>query len=307
MRETSFSRSLFFYALRSLDPPLRVGFILNLKVMQVENRIKIGDFVKLTGTTLKTVVYYHKIGLLPAPERSPGGYRLYGPAELNTMRMIKRLKSLGLDLPRIKEIIGDLENPKTLRESLVSLRIDLLNDKKTLEERLTRIESLLDDDAGLLDEPHTSSPSFQMITEIMGSDQIERYAQACPELYDKHRKLYSMVDDFQWREDYQETFRGLAEYFKDHPEHYQLALESGKRLSGLPGLQEDDPQIEMLAREAAALIKHMPQVKALLYSHPATENSSANVLNEMVAGTVTPAQLKYQQLVRKYLETDEAE
>ena len=71
----------------------------------MENRIKIGDFVKLTGSTLKTVIYYHKIGLLPEQVRSPGGYRLYGPAELNRMRLIKRLKSLGLDLKHIKEIM----------------------------------------------------------------------------------------------------------------------------------------------------------------------------------------------------------
>jgi hypothetical protein len=51
--------------------------------MAVENRIKIGDFVKLTGSTLKTVNYYHKIGLLPAPQRTDGGYRLYGLEELN--------------------------------------------------------------------------------------------------------------------------------------------------------------------------------------------------------------------------------
>jgi len=34
----------------------------------VKNRIKISDFVKLTGSTLKTIIYYHKIGLLPEPE-----------------------------------------------------------------------------------------------------------------------------------------------------------------------------------------------------------------------------------------------
>lgn len=73
----------------------------------MENRIKIGDFIKLTGSTLKTIIYYHKIGLLPEPHRSAAGYRLYGPEELNRMRLIKRLKSLGLDLHRIKEVIGD--------------------------------------------------------------------------------------------------------------------------------------------------------------------------------------------------------
>ncbi|MHB8125290.1 MAG: MerR family transcriptional regulator [Desulfitobacteriaceae bacterium] len=62
----------------------------------MEKHIKIGDFVKLTGSTLKTINYYHKISLLPVPERSAGGYRLYGSTELNRMRLIKRLKSLGL-------------------------------------------------------------------------------------------------------------------------------------------------------------------------------------------------------------------
>jgi DNA-binding transcriptional MerR regulator len=42
------------------------------------NKLKVGEFVKLTGSTLKTINYYHKVGLLPEPERSAGDYRLYG-------------------------------------------------------------------------------------------------------------------------------------------------------------------------------------------------------------------------------------
>ncbi len=92
----------------------------------MKNRIKISDFAKLTGNTLKTIIYYHKIGLLQEPERSPSGYRLYGSAELTRMRFIKHLKSLGLDLKRIKEILGDMNNHRTLREVLQSLRTELL-------------------------------------------------------------------------------------------------------------------------------------------------------------------------------------
>ena len=88
----------------------------------MKTRIKISNFVKLTGSTLKTIIYYHKIGLLLEPERSPGGYRLYGAGELTRMQFIKHLKSLGLDLKRIKEILGDKHNDKTLREVLESLR-----------------------------------------------------------------------------------------------------------------------------------------------------------------------------------------
>lgn len=54
----------------------------------MKSRIQIGEFVRLTGITVKTVLHYHKIGLLAEPMRSPGGYRLYGPAELNRMQAI---------------------------------------------------------------------------------------------------------------------------------------------------------------------------------------------------------------------------
>ncbi|MGE5372896.1 MAG: MerR family transcriptional regulator [Solirubrobacterales bacterium] len=267
----------------------------------MENRLKIGDFIKLTGSTLKTVVYYHKIGLLPDPERSAGGYRLYGPAELDRMRMIKRLKSLGLDLPRIKAIIGDLENPKTLQETLQSLRAELLIEKKVLEDRVAKIDTLLDEDVGLRNETH-STPSFQMITAIMGTDQLDRYAQTCPELFDQHRKLYGILDDYQWGEDYRETFQALAEYFKLHPEQYQMALESGARLSKLSQLQADDPQIEAMAREAAALVNRMPQVKKLLDQKIGMQKPLENVYQEMVAGVMSPAQIKYQQLFEAFLQ-----
>ncbi len=269
----------------------------------MENRIKIGEFIKLTGSTLKTIIYYHKIGLLPEPERSLGGYRLYGPAELNRMRLIKRLKSLGLDLQRIKEIMGDLQNPRTSQEVLLSLRRELLSDMKALE--VAKIDILLGEDALLLDEDSFDSPSFQMITEILGEDQIEKYARICPDIYDQHRKLYGILDDFQWGEDYQETFRTLAEYFKAHPDQYQLALDSGARWSRLSQLHEDDPQIEALARESVAFVKSMPQVKELICNHSGMKKPLESLYQEMVASVLSPAQIKYNQLFEKFLSSED--
>lgn len=267
----------------------------------MENLIQIGDFVKLTGTTLKTINYYHKIGLLPETQRSAGGYRLYGPEDLNRMRVIKHLKSLGLNLKQIKEVIGDLPSPKTSREVLESLRRELLNEKKTLEERLAKIDNLLNVDAPLLDGNSINSPSFQMITDILGAEQIEKYAETCPEIYDQHRKLNGILDDFEWGGEYQEGFLVLAEYFKMHPEQYQQALELGSRWAALADLSEDDPRIEDFACEAAALVNSMPPVKAM-YSRPGIQDRPLNGLyQEMVAGVLSPAQLKYQRLFKELL------
>jgi hypothetical protein len=201
--------------------------------------------------------------------------------------------------------MGDLQNPKTWREVLQSLRLELLNQKKTLEDRMGKIDTLLNENALLLNEDSLDSPSFQMITEILGADQIEKYARTCPEIYDQHRKLYGILDDFQWGEDYRESFRALAEYFKTHPEHYQLALDSGARWAKLSHLSVDDPQIEALARKSVSLINSMPPVKELICRHPEMKKPLANLYQEIVADVLSPAQLKYQQLFEEFLSSED--
>ena len=40
-------------------------------------RIQIGELSKRTGCNVETIRYYERIGLLPAPARSAGRYRMY--------------------------------------------------------------------------------------------------------------------------------------------------------------------------------------------------------------------------------------
>lgn len=271
----------------------------------MENLMQIGDFVKLTGSTPKTVKYYHKIGLLPEPERSPGGYRLYGAEELNRMRLIKHLKSLGLDLKRIKEILGDVNNNKTLQEVLQLTLKELLSEKDSIEARIAQIEKLLGEDLVQLDENSFESPTFQKMAEVLGKGNIEKYAQACPEIYKQHQRLYGILDDFQWSEYYLDSFRTLAEVWEANPELYQMALDFGARLERLVHLSEDDPEIERLARETAEFIKSIPLLNELTQQTGRIE-PLYSLRNEMIINILPPARIKYEQLMQQYLyfETD---
>jgi DNA-binding transcriptional MerR regulator len=284
-----------------LTRPLGLGVYKDLKGEIMKNRIKINDFVKLTGTTLKTVLYYHKIGLLQEPERSSTGYRLYGPVELIRMRTIKHLKCLGLDLRRIKEMLGDINNKKTLREVLQSLQTELLAEKKCLEERLVKIEKLLCEDIVNLNEDSFTSPSFQMINDIMGPDQIGEYVRTCPELYEQQRKIYGILDDYQWGEDYKVTFQALAKFFKTHPNEYQKSLNYGVRLAGLAKLSDNDPEVYALARESAGFVKSMPRLMEILGRQSYMKKPLANLYNVILSNVISPAQIKYGQLFRQYL------
>jgi DNA-binding transcriptional MerR regulator len=57
-----------------------------------------------TGLSPRTLRYYEEVGLLPGVRRRAGGRRVYGEAELERLRFITRLKTLGLSLAEIKDL-----------------------------------------------------------------------------------------------------------------------------------------------------------------------------------------------------------
>ena len=55
---------------------------------------------------LDTIRYYERRGLLPAPPRSPGGYRQYSPDAVRRVTFIKRAQALGFTLEEIAELLA---------------------------------------------------------------------------------------------------------------------------------------------------------------------------------------------------------
>lgn len=267
----------------------------------MDHQILIGDFIKLTRSTLKTVLYYHKIGLLKEPKRSTSGYRLYGAEELARMRIIKHLKSLGLDLKKIKEILGDSQNNKSLKDVLQLLQAELINEKMDIDKQLSQIEALLSHQVEILDETPFDSDSFKMITGILKPDQVNNYKEICPELFEQQHNIFSIIDDFHWEEDYQDNFREIAEYFKLNPDQYEIALEFGKRLSKLKYMSEDDLEVENLAKDSAEFIKSESSLKELLYDKKGFESINENLLDDILNKFLSPAQIKYKKLIQEYL------
>lgn len=267
----------------------------------MKNQILIGDFVKLTNSTLKTVLYYHKIGLLKEPKRSNSGYRLYGAEELNQMRMIKHLKNLGLDLKKIKEILGHAKDNKNITEVLKSLHCELLTERKKIDEQISKIETLLNKQVEDVEETLFESSSFRAITETLNQDQFENYKKSHEELFNQQRNIFGVMDDFQWGKSYKENFSEMAKYFKLNPKKYEIALELGNRLSKLKYMEVDDPEIEKLAKEGAEFIKNEPVLKKMLYEKDGFEITNENLFDEVSNKFLSPAQIKHKKLIQKYL------
>ena len=66
--------------------------------------LAIAEVCQRTGLSARTVRYYEELGLLPGVRRSSGGRRVYGDDELERLRFIRRLKTLGLTLHEIKDL-----------------------------------------------------------------------------------------------------------------------------------------------------------------------------------------------------------
>lgn len=63
-----------------------------------------------TGINAETLRFYEKNGLLPVPERTEKGYRLYNEETIKRLELIKCAKACGLTLNEIRETIEVLSS-----------------------------------------------------------------------------------------------------------------------------------------------------------------------------------------------------
>lgn len=67
--------------------------------------MKIGEVAAASGCHLETIRYYERIGLLPPPARTSGGYRAYVGADVERLRFVTRGRGLGFSLEEIRSLL----------------------------------------------------------------------------------------------------------------------------------------------------------------------------------------------------------
>jgi DNA-binding transcriptional MerR regulator len=64
-----------------------------------------GQVAAAAQVNIETLRYYERRGLLAAPERSPGGHRLYGHDAVTVVQVIKAAQRLGFTLDEVAELL----------------------------------------------------------------------------------------------------------------------------------------------------------------------------------------------------------
>ena len=105
--------------------------------------IKIGELAKRTGATVETIRYYEKEGLLPAPSRSDGNYRLYREAHIERLQFILHCRTLDMTLDEVRVLLKYWDEPDKDCGNVNSLLDEHIRAVEKRMEELTQLKQHL--------------------------------------------------------------------------------------------------------------------------------------------------------------------
>lgn len=221
---------------------------------------------ELANTTVATVRHYHRVGLLPQPERRSNGYKQYTTRHLVRLLQIRRLAERGVPLTRIGVILrDDVGSAAALEEVDAELKASM--------RRLARARAEL----AVLREhrARADTPSgFEQLAEGLSERQrslLTLFASAlAPSALEEFRQALILGNDVD------EEFEGLPE-------------------------EADEQVIEALARRMVVTVeeadRERPGLRDPFAGSPLGEDEARMVFGLAVAELYTPAQLRTLQRV----------
>ena len=67
--------------------------------------LRAGQVATAVGINAETLRYYERRGILPEPDRTLGGHRVYGEDTVTVLRVIKAAQRLGFSLDEVAELL----------------------------------------------------------------------------------------------------------------------------------------------------------------------------------------------------------
>jgi len=101
--------------------------------------MQIQELAHRTGISAKAIRYYESIDLLPSPKRRPNGYREYGEADLDRVKLVAGARNLDFSLGDIEEILALRDR----REAPCRVVLGMLEEKAgEIRQRIKQLQRL---------------------------------------------------------------------------------------------------------------------------------------------------------------------
>ena len=150
--------------------------------------MRVAEIAELTGTTVRTVRYYHSLGLLPVPHER-GGWRDYDLGHVARLSRIRWLVQAGVSLETIARVLDEPETtvveqvkdaPAAESPSVAGNVVeDLAEALAAVEDHLAEVTRQRDMLAGLLERARTGSTVSPMSPRMAAF--FDRLEQAAPD------------------------------------------------------------------------------------------------------------------------------
>jgi MerR family mercuric resistance operon transcriptional regulator len=104
----------------------------------------IGEAARQSGVTIETIRYYEREGIVPPPDRSASGRRLYDTAGIARLRFVKRCRDLGFPIAEIRTLLVLSNADGNACSDVRGISERHLSDVRAKIADLTRLESALE-------------------------------------------------------------------------------------------------------------------------------------------------------------------
>jgi DNA-binding transcriptional MerR regulator len=100
----------------------------------------IQEIARLAGTTSRALRHYGDVGLLPATRIGSNGYRYYDESAVTRLQRILLLRSLGLGIPAIAEVLGGEQDDQLALATHLAL---LEQEKARIDRQIASVETTI--------------------------------------------------------------------------------------------------------------------------------------------------------------------
>jgi len=173
----------------------------------MERRYRVRDFAQIVGVTVKALQHYDRIGVLK-PSRTLAGHRIYSDRDVERVRQIVALKSIGVPLKRIKAVLDGQR--VSLGDALKSQREDLVAQRDGLQHALNAIAIVEEELArGRVSDAQALTQLVDLLTIQSDVDAMRKYFS--PEAWAKFGDYWVDWPPPQWRELFRDAEAALGE------------------------------------------------------------------------------------------------
>jgi DNA-binding transcriptional MerR regulator len=151
----------------------------------MQGRLSIGDFSKMTHTSVKTLRKYHEAGLLePAEVDQWSKYRYYEPSQIPVAQTIRRFRDLGMPVREICNLLATRDPDQ--RSELIAAHLTRLEGQLSeIQTSVSSLRRLLDPKAAAIEvERRATTPTVvaAIRAEVSLSGVLNWYSEAMTEL-----------------------------------------------------------------------------------------------------------------------------